>query len=92
MIRPVSLLALVDLESGAPRLVLDSSVDSMLPEDDAGRSYFERVKELFDGSESILVVLAGDDIFTCENLQRIRRTTERIEELDQFTRRLRKKR
>jgi predicted RND superfamily exporter protein len=81
-----SLTAIVDVRSGTPRLSLDPSLDSMLPREDEGRSYYERVKRLFDSGESILVVLVDDDIFKAENLARIQQMTERIEMLDQVDR------
>ncbi len=79
----VALLHLVDLRTGHPRLLLDPSVDSLLPANDPGREYFEEIKLLFNAGDNALIALATDDVFTSANLERIRRISEQIEVLDQ---------
>jgi hydrophobe/amphiphile efflux-3 (HAE3) family protein len=72
---------IVDPLSGDLRLIVDPSIDSMLPEDDAGRRYYDHVRQLFGSDETVLVALVSDDIFTASNLERIERMTRRIEAL-----------
>ncbi len=69
-----------DLRTGELRLVVDPSVDSMIPED--GREYYEHVRRLFGSDEALVVALADDDIFTAENLERVQRLTQRLQEID----------
>ena len=59
---------IVDFATGQPRLLVDSSVGSLLPRDDEGRRFYEQVKELFGTDDTILVVLVDDDVFRFENL------------------------
>jgi predicted RND superfamily exporter protein len=80
LISALALVQMVDPRTGTPRLLLDPSVDSMLPEGDAGRLYLDRVKTLFESGESILIAYATDDVFTQDHLARIKLVTERIEE------------
>ncbi|MEM7410951.1 MAG: efflux RND transporter permease subunit [Myxococcota bacterium] len=75
----LSLLALVDLRSGEPRLRLDPSVDGLLPEDDPGRQYLERIQALFDSGDVVLIGLSSDDAFTRERLARLEELSEAIE-------------
>jgi len=82
VISAVAAANIVDLRTGLPRLVLDPSIDSLLPTDDERRLYYERTKELFDSGEIVLVALAADDIFTPDILARGQRISERIEELE----------
>ncbi len=81
-----SLAQIVDLRSGAPLLRLDPSVDGMLAEGDPDRAYYEAFKERFSTGEVILLALAADDVFTFDNLTRIRAISEEIENLDQVDR------
>jgi predicted RND superfamily exporter protein len=77
---------LVDLETGRPRLLLDSSVDSLLPHDDPAREFYDEVKRLFGTDDTIMVVLADDDVFSPENLERVKRLTKRFEEIESVER------
>jgi predicted RND superfamily exporter protein len=73
---------IVDFATGQPRLLVDTSVGSLIPQDDEGRRFYDRVKELFGTDDTILVVLVDDDVFRFENLERVQRLTERFEELE----------
>ncbi|MBW2230022.1 MAG: MMPL family transporter [Deltaproteobacteria bacterium] len=77
-----ALLAIIDPRTLEPRLVLDPSLDSMLPVDDDGRRFYERVKSTFETGEVVLVAVVSDDVFTADVLAAIKRMTERIESLD----------
>jgi len=69
---------IVDPFSGEFRITVDPAIDSMLPEEDEGRKYYDHVRRLFGSDETVLVALASDDIFSQENLERLQRMTRRI--------------
>lgn len=73
---------IVDLTSGRLRLGFDPSIDALLPESDEGRAYYEHVRQLFGNDESLMLVLAHDDLFERARLERVIRMTRRIEQLD----------
>ncbi|MBW1881999.1 MAG: MMPL family transporter [Deltaproteobacteria bacterium] len=81
-----SLSQIVDLRTGQPLLLLDPSVDGMLPSEDEGRAFYEDIKQLFSAGEVVLVALVADDIFTFDNLTRLQTIGEEIEQLDQVDR------
>lgn len=72
---------LVDLRSGAVRIRVDPSVNRLLPDEDADRLFYERVRHVFGSDETVLVVVRTDDTFAPEAMQRIERLTERFETL-----------
>jgi predicted RND superfamily exporter protein len=74
---------MVDLRTGAPRLLLDPSTDSMLSTGNPERVFFERMKQVFGRSDTLLVALVTDDVFTTDRLRRIADLSERIEALDE---------
>jgi uncharacterized protein len=79
----VTLLALaqiVDVRTGRPRLVIDTSIEQMLPSGDASRAYYDRVRRIFGNDETLLLVLhhpAG--VFREDVLAAITRLTPRVE-------------
>lgn len=73
---------LVDLRTGAFRLELDPSVDRLLPQGDQTREFYDHVRLLFGSDETLVVALVAPDVFTAENLRRIRRIAERATHLD----------
>ena len=74
---------MVDLRTGTPRLLLDPSTDSMLSTGNPERVFFERMKQVFGRSDTLLVALVTDDVFTPDRLRRIADLSERIEALDE---------
>ena len=83
LVTAFAIAQMVDLRTGAPRLLLDPSTDSMLSPGNPEYVFFERMKEVFGRSDTLLVALATDDVFTSERLQQIADMTERIEDLDE---------
>jgi len=77
----VAVTRIADPLTGSLRLVIDPSVDSMLPEDDAAKRYYDRVRRLFGSDETVLVALVSEDIFSEANLERLQRMTRRIDSL-----------
>jgi predicted RND superfamily exporter protein len=62
------------------RLEIDSSLDSLLPSEDEDRAYYERVRELFDNDEALLLTIhAPQGVFTAAFLGALERATEAVE-------------
>jgi predicted RND superfamily exporter protein len=78
----VTLAGLVDLRTGALRLVVDPSPESLLPAEGEEREIYERVRRMFGSDEPILIVLGTDEIFTRDMLERMVRLTRRLEKVD----------
>lgn len=72
---------IVDLRTGALRLRMDASTESLLPDDDRRAEFYAAVQKRFGDDDSMLVVLAADDLFTRQRLQQLVDTTERIRAL-----------
>jgi predicted RND superfamily exporter protein len=82
LITALGLPRLVDLETGAPRLLLDPSVSSMLPSDDDASRYYDRIRGLFGNDEQVVVAVSSEDVFTPERLTALARIDARLAELD----------
>jgi predicted RND superfamily exporter protein len=78
----LALSRLVDVRTGEPRLLLDPSVDSMLPADSEARHFYDRVRETFGSDEQLVVALGSDDAFDPERLQRLGRMAAEIDAID----------
>jgi len=66
----------------SPRLEIESEVEKLLPDDGEELALYQRFRERF-GSDSILFVgMVTDDVFSAENLRRIRRMTKRFAQVD----------
>ena len=76
-----ALAGVVDPASGEIRLRFDPSTNRLFPQDDPEREFYEFVRRLFGSDETMLVALSSDDVFTPENLERVKAMTERIEAL-----------
>ncbi|MBI3246649.1 MAG: MMPL family transporter [Deltaproteobacteria bacterium] len=60
---------------------IDSSIESLLPQDDPEKQYYNDVRRLF-GSEDVAVVgLITDNIYTPQTLQKIKRLTEEFKKI-----------
>lgn len=73
---------IVDFQTLEPRLAFDPSANGLLPEDDEQRDYYDRIRRLFGSDETLLLALVSDDVFTEDVLRRVKRITERVEELE----------
>jgi predicted RND superfamily exporter protein len=77
-----AVLVLFDFRTLTPRLQIESEVEKLLPNDGEEKLLYERFRERF-GSDSILFVgMVTDDVFSAENLRRIRRMTQRFAQVD----------
>ncbi len=63
-------------------LVVDGSQESLLPEGDEGRAFYDYVRKAFGSDESMVVAVSTDDIFTHDSLALIQRIVSKIEKLD----------
>ncbi len=77
----VALLSCLDPSTGKPRLGIDASMDNLLPPSSADRTVFDRARELFGDSESILVAVTLGPVFTADNLKRVTALNEGFREL-----------
>lgn len=76
----LALAQIVDLRTGRPRLVIDTSFEQMLPSGDASRAYYDRVRKIFGNDETLLLVLHHPGgVFREDVLAAIARLTPRIE-------------
>ena len=85
--RPKSVLLVLILLTGffayhARHIRLDSSVESLLPEDDPENQYYQEVRKLFGGDDLGVIGLIADNIYTPEILQKIQRLTQEVEKVD----------
>jgi predicted RND superfamily exporter protein len=74
--------SIVDLRTGERRLDVDPSANRLLPEGDPARAHYDYVRRLFGSDETVVVALATDDVFSAENLERIRAIGSRIEQIE----------
>ncbi len=84
--RPKTILFLILLLTGffadhARHIHLDSSVDSLLPKDDAEKGYYDEVRRLFGSDEIGVIAVIADDIYTPAVLQKIERLTQEIRQI-----------
>jgi hydrophobe/amphiphile efflux-3 (HAE3) family protein len=78
----LSFSQVVDPRTGELRIGFDPSTNALLPDGDEGRRFYDHVRRLFGSDETILVALVDEDVFTAENLHRIKRMVHRIEGID----------
>src|SRR5512134_2023549 len=75
----LSLAQIVDFRTGAPRLLLDTSIEQMLPSGDESRAFYDRTRKLFGNDDTLLLVVhRPEGIFTPEVLGGIARLSERV--------------
>lgn len=68
----------------ASHIRIDSSIESLLPQDDPEKQYYNDVRRLF-GSEDVAVVgLITDNIYTPHTLQKITRLTEEFKKIPEI--------
>ena len=71
-----------DVRAGEPRLRIETAVNRILPDQDEGRRLYDEFRDRFGNDELLLVAMVDDDIFTSENLHRIKRMTRRLSRAD----------
>ncbi len=84
--RPKILLFFLLLLTGffayyARQLRTDSSVESMLPQGDPEKQYYDEVRRLFGSDDVAVIGLITDDIYTPQVLQKVKRLTEEFRKI-----------
>ncbi len=73
---------IVDVHTGELRVYLDRSVDALLPTDDDGRRYYDRIRGIFGNDERLFLALhRPDGVFHPDTLRALSRIATRVEEL-----------
>jgi predicted RND superfamily exporter protein len=75
-------LVLVDVTTPALRLKIETAIEKILPTRGPDRDRYQGLRDRFGNDELLFVGLVTDDVFTRENLARIRRMTKRFEEVE----------
>ena len=80
----LALGGIFDLAGGGLRIRLQVApgLNEMLPDDDAGRRFYQSLIDRFGSDESLVVALHGSGVFTRDGLERLIRLTERLQALD----------
>lgn len=65
----------------ARQIQIDSSIDSLLPQHDPERQYYNDVRRLFGGEDIAVVGLITDNVYTPQTLQKIKRLTEEFRKI-----------
>ena len=67
----------------ALRLVIDPAQDSLLPTDDEGRHFYDRIRRIFGNDETLLLVAKGKDgVWTPAFLDALARATDELDAAD----------
>lgn len=78
----LALTSIIDIRNGGTRLRIDPSFDAILPDDDPARLYHNHVVDVFGDDQSLIIAMVTDDVFTPENLARIRKISDLLEDAD----------
>jgi len=76
----LALAGIIDPWTGAVRLRVDPALNKMLPDDDAGRHFYQSLLQRF-GSDDSLIVALGGDLFRRPALEAIVALSHDLEEL-----------
>jgi len=67
--------------AGIPRLQIDNSVDSMLPDDHPARLLYDEVNDTFGGTDVMVIAVHSEDIFSEGTLSQVIELTETLQRL-----------
>ena len=56
-----ALSRIVDFRTGEPKLLLDTSIEQMLPSDDEDVQYYQQIRKVFGSDETLLLVVRRAD-------------------------------
>src|SRR3989338_1849123 len=83
--RLVALLLLLGLSalaaSQVPKIVIDTSYDSLMRAKDPGRAAYDRVVERFGSDNTTIVTLKADDVFTPARLRALERFSIALQDI-----------
>ncbi|MGE0679743.1 MAG: MMPL family transporter [Candidatus Binatia bacterium] len=65
----------------ARHIEYDSSIESLLPQDDPERAYYEQVIQQFGNDEAGIIGLIADDVYTPAVLEKLARITEALQQI-----------
>jgi len=78
-----ALSRIVDFRTGEPRLLLDTSIEQMLPSDDEDVQYYQQIRKVFGSDETLLLVVRrADGVIQPGLLATLSRLTQRIEHVE----------
>jgi uncharacterized protein len=66
----------------ARHIRIDSSVESLLPQNDTESQYYGEIRELFGSDEVGVIGLIADDIYAAQTLEKLQRLTREIEQVE----------
>ncbi len=78
----VTLPGLVDLRTGALRLVINPTADSLLPSGGGEGELYERSRLQFGSDDTVVIALGAEDVFTADVLGAVVRLSERLSRVD----------
>ena len=67
-----------------PKLTIDPSIKSMLPDDFPSKILTDEIEEIFGGSEVVMIAIKADDIFTQRILRIIEEIHISLEDMEEF--------
>ena len=83
VITVLALSRIVDFRTGAPKLLLDTSIEQMLPSDDEDVRYYQQIRTVFGSDETLLLVVRrADGVIQPDLLATLSRLTQRIEHVE----------
>ena len=83
VITVLALSRIVDFRTGAPKLLLDTSIEQMLPSDDEDVRYYQQIRKVFGSDETLLLVVRrADGVIQPDLLATLSRLTKRIEHVE----------
>lgn len=65
----------------ARHIQFDSSIDSLLPQGDPEKQYYDEVRQLFGSDDVAVVGIITDDVYTPQTLEKIKRLTEEFRKI-----------
>ena len=78
----LALTAIIDPFTGQMRLDIDPSANRLFSENMAAKQFYDKTRQLFGSDETLINTVASGDIFTPDNVNTIRRITDRISDID----------
>ncbi len=79
----LAITVVVDPVTGQLRIDIDPSTDRILAAGSPAKLFYDKTQRMFGSDESLVIMLTDRDIFQPDILNRIRRMTERLENIGQ---------
>ena len=73
---------LFNIQNKSFNLEIDPSTESILPQQDQDKIYFDQLKTKFASGSTVLIALVDENIFTTDNLNKIQLISDEIERLE----------